>query len=184
MNRDRYDLPLTTSSDRAAAQYRDGMDCMLSAWHGAAEAFDRAIAHDPGFALAYIGRARVHQLNMEGSRARAMAAQARDLVAGATPREKSHVEIIASVIEGQPKLAISGAEAHLEEYARDALVLSMLLGAFGLYAFSQITMPQNSRSANATRVTTARIGGSSPISVGPIPKWETFRPAGNCQSVR
>ncbi len=136
MNRDRYDLPLTTSSDRAAAHYRDGVDCLLSAWHGAADAFDKAIAHDPGFALAYIARARVHQLNMEGSAARAMAAQARELVASATPREKAHVGIIAAVIEGRPKLAVSGAEAHLEEYPRDAQVLSMLLGAFGLYAFS------------------------------------------------
>ena len=136
MNRDRYDLPLTTSSDRAAAHYRDGVDCMLSAWHGAEDAFDKAIAQDPGFALAHIGRARLHQLNMEGSQARAMAAQARELVAGATPREKSHVEIIAAVIESKPRLAVSGAEAHLEEYPRDAQVLSMLLGAFGLYAFS------------------------------------------------
>ena len=136
MNRDRYELPLTTSSDRAAAHYRDGVDCMLSAWHGAEEAFDKAIAHDPGFALAHIGRARLHQLNMEGNQARAMAAQARELVVGATPREKSHVEIMAAVIESKPKLAVSGAEAHLEQYPRDALVLSMLLGAFGLYAFS------------------------------------------------
>jgi len=68
MNRDRYDLPLTTASDRAAAHYRDGVDCMLSAWHGAEDAFDKAIAEDPGFALAYIGRARLHQLNMEGLR--------------------------------------------------------------------------------------------------------------------
>jgi len=136
MNRDRYDLPLTTSSDRAAAHYRDGVDCMLSAWHGAEAAFDKAIAEDPGFALAHIGRARLHQLNMEGGPARAMAAQARQLAAGATPREKGHVEVIAAVIEGKPKLAVGGAEAHLEEYPRDAQVLSMLLGAFGLYAFS------------------------------------------------
>ena len=136
MNRDRYDLPLTTSSDRAAAHYRDGVDCMLSAWHGAEDAFDKAIAEDPGFALAHIGRARLHQLNMEGGQARAMAAQARELAAGATPRERGHVEIIAAVMESKPKLAVSGAEAHLEEYPRDAQVLSMLLGAFGLYAFS------------------------------------------------
>jgi len=31
MNRDRYDLPLTTTSERAAANYRDGVDRMLSA---------------------------------------------------------------------------------------------------------------------------------------------------------
>src|SRR3954468_18936739 len=136
MNRDRYDLPLTTASDRAAAHYRDGVDCMLSAWHGAEDAFDKAIAEDPGFALAHIGRARLHQLNMEGGKARAMTAQARELAAGATSREKSHVEIMAAVIESKPKLAVSGAEAHLEEYPRDAQVLSILLGAFGLYAFS------------------------------------------------
>jgi hypothetical protein len=136
MNRDRYDLPLTTTSDRAAAHYRDGVDCMLSAWHGAEDAFDQAIAADPGFALAHIGRARLHQLNMEGGKARAMAAQARELAAGATPREKNHVEIMAAVIESKPKAAVTGAEAHLEEYPRDAQVLSILLGAFGLYAFS------------------------------------------------
>jgi hypothetical protein len=136
MNRDRYDLPLTTRSDRAAAHYRDGVDCMLSAWHGAEDAFDKAIAEDPGFALAHIGRARLHQLNMEGGQARAMAAQARELAAGASSREKNHVEIMAAVIEGKPKVAMPAAEAHLDEHPRDAQVLSMLLGAFGLYAFS------------------------------------------------
>ena len=136
MNRDRYDLPLTTASDRAAAHYRDGVDAMLSAWHGAEEAFDLAIAADPGFALAHIARARLHQLNMQGKEARAMAAQAKQLAAGATPREVSHIEILAAVIESKPKLAIDGAEAHLVQHPRDALVLSQLLGAFGLYAFS------------------------------------------------
>jgi hypothetical protein len=43
---------------------------------------------------------------------------------------------MAAVIESKPKLAVTGAEAHLEEYPRDAQVLSILLGAFGLYAFS------------------------------------------------
>src|SRR5882762_6791064 len=136
MNRDRYDQPLTTASDRAAAHYRDGVDCMLSAWHGAEDAFDRAIREDEGFALAHIARARLHQLNMQGGEARAMAAHARQLAAKASSRERQHVEIIAAVIESKPKLAVTAAEAHLDEHPRDALVLSMLLGAFGLYAFS------------------------------------------------
>lgn len=136
MNRDRYDLPLTTVSDQAAAFYRDGVDRILSAWHGADDAFDRAIAVDPGFALAHIARARIHQLNMEVTEARARAAQARQLAATATSREISHVEIMAAVIEGQPLIAMSAAEGHLDEFPRDALVLSLLLGAFGLYAFS------------------------------------------------
>ena len=136
MNRDRYDLPLTTASDRAAAHYLDGVDRMLSAWHGAGEAFDQAIAEDPGFALAHIARARVHQLNMEGAEARALAARARELAANATMREIRHIEITAAVIEGKARLAMGDAEAHLDEYPRDALILSLLLGAFGLYAFS------------------------------------------------
>ena len=136
MNRDRYDLPLTTASDRAAAHYLDGVDRMLSAWHGAGEAFDQAIAEDAGFALAHIARARVHQLNMEGAEARALAARARELAANATMREIRHIEITAAVIEGKARLAVGDAEAHLDEYPRDALILSLLLGAFGLYAFS------------------------------------------------
>ena len=136
MNPDRYDLPLSTVSDSAAALYRDGADRILSAWNGAGEAFDSAIVEDPAFALAHIARARVHQLNMEFTEARAKAAQARQLAATVTRRERQHIEITAAAIEGQPRAALSGAEQHLEEFPRDALVLSLLLGAFGLYAFS------------------------------------------------
>jgi hypothetical protein len=136
MRRDRYDLPLTTASDSAAAHYRDGVDRVLSAWHGAGEAFDQAIAEDSDFALAHIARARVHQLNAEGAEARAKAVRARQLAANISERERRHVEITAAAIEGQPGLAMTGAETYLEEYPRDAMVLGMLLGAFGLYAFS------------------------------------------------
>jgi hypothetical protein len=136
MNRDRYDQPLTTVSDSAAAFYRDGVDRILSAWYGAGEAFDRAIAEDPAFALAHIARARIHQMNMEVTEARAKAAHARQLAATASERERQHVEIMAAAIEGKPKIALTGAEQHLDRYPRDALVLSLLLGAFGLYAFS------------------------------------------------
>lgn len=136
MNLDRYGLPLTTASDSAAAAYRDGVDRILSAWYGADNAFDRAIIEDPAFALAHIARARIHQLNMESAEARAEAAQARRLAATATRRERQHMEILAAAIEGQPKLALTGAEQHLDEFPRDALVLGLLMGAFGLYAFS------------------------------------------------
>jgi tetratricopeptide (TPR) repeat protein len=58
------------------------------------------------------------------------------LAATASTRERQHVEIMAATIEGKPMVALAGAERHLEEFPRDALVLSLLLGAFGLYAFS------------------------------------------------
>jgi hypothetical protein len=136
LQRDRYDLLLTTDSEPAAAAYREGIDGILAAWPGAAEALDRAIAADPSFALAHIARARIHQIFAEGGEARAKAARARELAAPASPRERQHIEVLAATIEGRATEALSGAEQHLEEFPRDALVFSALLGAYGLYAFS------------------------------------------------
>src|SRR6185312_4546869 len=110
MKLDRYDLPLTTDSEPAAAAYREGIDGLLSAWTGASEALARAIAADPKFALAYIARARIHQLYAEQTEARAMASRARELAAGATKRERGHIQILAAAVEGRPAEAIAGAE--------------------------------------------------------------------------
>ncbi len=136
MHTDRYGLPLSTTSDAAATAYREAIDLMLSAWPGAAAYLDRAIAADPGFAMAVIARARIHQIQVQPTEARAGAARARELAQGASLRECQHVEILALVIEGQPARALSAALAHLDAFPRDALVMSLILGAFGLYAFS------------------------------------------------
>ena len=134
---DRYGLPLSTSSEAAAAAYRNGVDLMLSAWPGAAEAFDAAIAADPDFALAHIGRGRMHFIYADGRAAQARAATARELVArNGTAREKSHVETLALGMEGQSAKSLDCALAHLDEWPRDALVFALPMGAFGLYAFS------------------------------------------------
>jgi len=134
---DRYGLPLSTMSSSAASAYRDGVDRMLSAWPGAAEAFDRAILEDPDFALAHIARARVHSFYQQGEAARKEAAVARELVARrGTEREKGHVETLALAVEGQLPAALASALKHLESWPRDAVVLSLPLGAFGLFAFS------------------------------------------------
>ncbi|HZR89139.1 MAG TPA: tetratricopeptide repeat protein [Bradyrhizobium sp.] len=136
-HQDRYGLPLSTSSADAAAAYREGVDLMFSAWTGAAEAFERAIALDPDFALAHISRARLHTFYQQGDVARAKAATARETVARhGTPRERSHVETLALAIEGRGDAAIASVLNHLQEWPRDAVVLSLPLGAFGLFAFS------------------------------------------------
>ncbi|WP_024517792.1 tetratricopeptide repeat protein [Bradyrhizobium sp. Tv2a-2] len=134
---DRYGLPLSTSSAEAAEAYREGVDLMFSAWTGAAEAFERAITLDPDFALAQIGRARIHVFYQQGDVARAKAATARDIVARhGTLRERSHVETLALAIEGRGDAAIASVLGHVEDWPRDAVVLSLPLGAFGLFAFS------------------------------------------------
>ncbi|BAT59862.1 hypothetical protein GJW-30_1_02397 [Variibacter gotjawalensis] len=134
---DRYGLALSTSFDAAAFAYRDGMDLMLSAWPGASEAFDRAIAADPDFALAHIARARMHFIYAEVPEARVKSTQARTLVAQhGDARERSHVDIIALSVEGKPVECLAGTLAHLDRWPRDAIIMSLPLGAFGLFAFS------------------------------------------------
>ncbi len=137
MIHDRYGLPLSTASDNAAAAYLHGVDLMLSAWPGAAEAFDAAIAADPDFALAHIARARVHFFYAEAQAARIRLTEARELVARrGTEREQNHVETLALGMEGQPAKSLACALAHLDRWPRDAIVMSLPLGAFGLFAFS------------------------------------------------
>lgn len=134
---DRYGLPLSTASEVAATSYVTGLDLQLAAWPGAAEAFDRAIAADPDFALAQAARARVHFTYAEGEAAKMCVAAAREaVVRRGTEREKSHVETLALGMSGQPAQSLTSALAHLERWPRDALILGLPLGAFGLYAFS------------------------------------------------
>ncbi|MCP3394285.1 tetratricopeptide repeat protein [Bradyrhizobium sp. CCGB12] len=150
---DRYGLPLSTSSHEAASAYREGVDLMLAGWTGTAEALERAIATDPEFALAHIARARVHAFYQQGDLARSKAAIARELVAkGGTERERSHVEALALAIEGRLPEAIAAMRQHVETWPRDALVLSLPLGAFGLFAFSGMADHDRARHELCERV--------------------------------
>jgi hypothetical protein len=134
---DLYGLPVSTPSDAAARAYRRGIELMLSGWPGAAEALDLAIEADPDFALAHAARSRMHLIYADIPSAQQKAAAARLLVErNGTAREKSHVEILALTTQGQSASALEMALGHLESWPRDALIMSLPLGAFGLYAFS------------------------------------------------
>src|SRR6516164_3216543 len=112
---DRYGLALSTNSSDAADAYREGIDLMLSAWPGAAEAFERAIEADPDFALARVARARVHSFYQQGDLARRKAAVAREHVATrGDARERSHVEALALAIEGRLPEALAATLTHIE----------------------------------------------------------------------
>ncbi|UFN51623.1 tetratricopeptide repeat protein (plasmid) [Roseomonas sp. OT10] len=130
-------LPISTTSDRAAERYREGVDLMLSTWPGAAEALDEAIAADPDFALAHAARARTHAMRSESAKARAVAATAVKRVARrGTERERSHVHIIALAVNGRSAEALEQVRMHADTWPRDIVILSLPLGAFGLLAFS------------------------------------------------
>src|SRR3954463_13340738 len=136
METDRYGLALTTSSSKAAAAYRRGVDLLLSAWPGTEDSFLEATAEDPGFALAHAALARYLQIYARTAEAREAIARAHALVATATPREAAHVRILGLAVEGQSAKALAALLEHLEAHPRDALAFSLALGAFGLYGFS------------------------------------------------
>lgn len=150
---DRYGLPLSTASDAAASAYREGVDLMLAGWTGTAETLKRAIAADPDFALPHIARARVHAFYQQGDLARSKAALARELAAKrGTDRERSHVETLALAIEGRLPEAITATLEHIDSWPRDAMVLSLPLGAFGLFAFSGMADHDRARHQLCERV--------------------------------
>ncbi|TNB81498.1 tetratricopeptide repeat protein [Pseudomonas sp. Fig-3] len=134
---DRYSLPLSTSSEVAAERYRTGVDLLLSLWPGVAQTLDEAIAADPDFALPLAARARFHAVRAEVTQAKAKIAKAMELVQiNGTERERSHVQVLSLAINGQPAKALAGALEHTDRWPLDIVILSMPLGAFGLFAFS------------------------------------------------
>jgi hypothetical protein len=132
---DRFGLALTAAS-APAADYVAALDLMLSANVGAEALLDRALAADPDFALAQIAQARLYQVQARIAEAKAAAAAARALAGRVTPREAAHIEIVALAIDGNGPEAMARLEQHVAEYPRDALVLSLALGVFGLLGFS------------------------------------------------
>ena len=133
---DRHGLPRSTSSPAACAAYERGVDLLLAAQDGAEAAFTEALAADPAFALAAIGRARILAICGRAAEAREAAALARKLVTDASPRERQHVEAIALGVEGRRAEAIAATRAHLAEFPRDVMVLAPATGVFGLIGFS------------------------------------------------
>lgn len=134
---DRRSLPISTSSALAAERYREGVDLLLSAWPGTAEVLEAAIAADPDFALAHAARARLHAIRGEAAKAREMIVTAAELAARhCTERERSHVAVLSLAIHGQSAKALDQVRVHTDTWPRDALILSLLLGPFGLLALS------------------------------------------------
>ena len=134
---DHRGLPLSTNSDLAAERYREGVDLLLSTWPRAAEALEAAIEADPEFALAHAARARLHAIRAEPAAARESIAAAMRLVTlNGTERERSHVEVLSLLVHGQAGRALGHTLAHLDAWPRDVVIMSLPLGAFGLFAFS------------------------------------------------
>jgi Flp pilus assembly protein TadD len=85
---DRYGLLLSTTSSAARDAYLDGCEAKLTMYPGAIEAFDRAIAADPGFALAHSAKSYALLERGDAAVARVSMAMADSLTGGLSARQK------------------------------------------------------------------------------------------------
>ena len=133
---DRHGLSLTTASPAARDAYVEGCAAKLTMYPGAVEAFDRAIAADPGFALAHAARAHALLERGDAAAAHAAMAAASSHAADLSAREKSHVAFFGLLAAGDSERALAAVHAHLGEWPRDALVLATTAFTNGLIGSS------------------------------------------------
>jgi tetratricopeptide (TPR) repeat protein len=133
---DRYELPLSTASSAARDAYVQGCEAKLTMYPGALEGFERAIAADPGFALAHAASAHLLLERGDAAAARAAIAAANSLVAGLSEREVSHVAFFGLLVAGDAEAALSAVHAHLDAWPRDAVVLATTAFTNGLIGSS------------------------------------------------
>jgi Flp pilus assembly protein TadD len=103
---------------------------------GALEAFDRAIAADPDFALAYAARAHLLLERGEATAARAAMAAAKATAERLSEREIGHIAVFDLLVAGDSEAALTALLAHLEAWPRDAIVLGITAFTNGLIGSS------------------------------------------------
>jgi hypothetical protein len=133
---DRYDLPLSTASSAARDAYVRGCEAKLTMYPGAIEAFDRAIAADPGFALPHAARAHALLERGDATAAREAMAAAGALAADLPAREASHIGYFGLLVAGDAEAALAALPAHLDAWPHDALVLGTAAFTNGLIGSS------------------------------------------------
>src|SRR5439155_20881289 len=126
MHTDAWGLPGPSSYAGAREHYEHGARGLLG-WEACAlDEFTAATREDPSLALAHAGTAVCLFLEERFAEARAAAETARATVAGATPRERSHVEAMALLVSGKPPDAERAMKEHLATFPRDLTVLQRL----------------------------------------------------------
>jgi tetratricopeptide (TPR) repeat protein len=128
---DRYGLSVTTSSRVAAERFQQGMDALLSFGPGAEEYFAAAWRADERLAVAHAGTALLAVAQGDAATARAAVGRARETVAGATRRERQHVEALSALIAGETARGLDLVEQHVAEFPRDALLVNQASSAIG-----------------------------------------------------
>ncbi|MGI9521515.1 MAG: tetratricopeptide repeat protein [Hyphomicrobiaceae bacterium] len=133
---DRYGNILSTQSQVARDAYNEGMDCVISANHGAVDAFLSAVEADHGFALGYAGLSRAYHVLARTREASSAMQRAKICSSKVTSREQGHIACLDLLVSGRGQDAYTAILRHIEDYPRDALIVQPCTGVFGLIGFS------------------------------------------------
>jgi tetratricopeptide (TPR) repeat protein len=134
--KDRYNNDCSTYSALALALYSDAVNTLLIAQHGTIERLKASISEDPKFALAHATLAHTYSMMSLSNEARISLETAIACTVNTNAREKSHINIIAAMINNNADLAFETATRHLKTYPKDAIIAQSVSGAFGLIGFS------------------------------------------------
>lgn len=133
---DRFGQELSGASFASAAEYVKGIDLLLTARPGSLAFFDKALEHDPGFVLGHAARARSLQAMGKVPEAQNAVRAAAALSESGTDRERSHVAVLERLVTGDSRGALNALMYHVSQWPRDALILSLTVGVYGLLGFS------------------------------------------------
>lgn len=136
MKHDRYENPLSTTSDAARDHYVAGLDRLLMGDAGISAAFQKAVDADPDCVLAHVGLARGYQFEGDMPKAKAAIAAAHRAKGPRTQREESHLNAMDLLVHGKTADAYAAIRAHVADHPRDALVAQTCSSVFGLIGFS------------------------------------------------
>lgn len=125
--RDYGDLVITTDAAEAAQAYSRGIQLLITSSVEAESLLRDAVAADPHFALAWVALALAVGAPGLGAEHRQFTDRVDTTLAGATRRERQHIEVIRLVLGGgdRDRAAVLGRE-HLREFPRDILVSYVL----------------------------------------------------------
>lgn len=115
-----------STSEEAAAAYRDGADRMLAYELGVDDALRRAIDLDPAFTLPYAMLGLFHLFRGEREIARELVDRGQERAGKATEREQRHFRILAGAVRGKPEPELI--EEHLRQAPCDAPIVLQWLG--------------------------------------------------------
>ena len=120
---DRYGLPITTNSSKAADLFVEGLDLLLSMNIGSLDRISQAIEADDSFAMAHATLAYRYMLEGKVKEAGESIKLAEARASGLSRRERLYVAVIDSYIHSSGPRALGLMKEYLWEFPRDILIL-------------------------------------------------------------